>query len=471
MRTGDIRQVAIVGSGFEAWLAAAVLARELAPGLERLTVWPSAAPAPAFDYWYALAPSNPTDCLRSLKISDLQLLKEHDGSFALGARYGDQILPFGPVGLSLAGAGFCHHWVAARKDRGTDDFFAFSPAAGAIHAGVFAPPVDRNAIESLQHEMARLVDPVSLTGALKSRALVLGAAEADAPLHGVTRGSDGAIEGLRDAHGHEMTADLYIDASGMARVLGQDHLSWQPAPGSCRWSLAEPVIEARQVGEPCYSFLPDDRGWTVKYPLRTRTARLRVEVDESSTGFLPGHAAQPWYGNCVSVGQAACLAPPLLPHPTSLLHQSLRRLVDLLPGARCAAPETWEFNQLFHRDAGDCQRLMSLYELRRRHGRLSADGMEDTELARRVALFAKRGWVMPEDGTLVTDDDWTASLMACGVVPAQPAPLAGRLTDGEREARLAQLRQRINQVLAEFPALDQYLAAALSAEPREVAGG
>lgn len=183
-------KILIVGTGVDAWMAAAVLATA-ARGTAEVSVVETAAPAQG--QLVALP------ALRGLHAR----LGIEVGTPLLGLRHGASVEPFGDTGAALEGLPFHHYWLRAGDGAPLE---AWSLSAQAAARGRFAMRSQdpRSPLSTLDHGL--LLDAAKYAQTLKAVALKAGATQVD----------------------HRPDADLVVDASGQA---GEwiDWSAWLPA--------------------------------------------------------------------------------------------------------------------------------------------------------------------------------------------------------------------------------------------------
>ena len=475
--TGRLRRILVAGNGFEAWLAAGVLAAKLGTAGVRVAVC-GVPGSEAWDALYSMLPLHPDDGLVPMRISDLDLVQDLDASFSLGARFEDsagtcRFFPYGPVGIDYAGVAFHHYWLLAGAHAG--DYFRYSPGVRAMDSGVFAPPVPQNAIGNLQHEIARHVVPERLTARLRAAACRAGADKIWAPLAEVRRTSGGhRIECVVTAAGERIESDLYIDCTGPVRRLSKTaaKADWIAAgqSGSPRsYRLAVDRGAAQGPPQPFHEVRACGDGWEIAVPTGSQRIGLGFTdsgrcADDGEAAFIPGHAARPWAGNCVALGHAACALLPAMPIHVQHLMTCIARVIDLMPGPDSLDAESLEFNKLFARDVEAAHDWIALHELARSRGTLDPRALADLPLGehlrRRLALFSKRGCVPRSDSVLIPRHAWSAALLFHGLVPDHHNLLAERVAAGTLVRSLGELASRIDEVIAGFPPHRVYLDAA-----------
>ena len=473
-----ISNIVIAGSGLEAWMTACTLLNQLGRKNIKVTICPVDG-SDTLDDLYSVLPCFDNDVLPLIGLNNVDLVNECDTSFSLGCRYTglsttdpDQFKPYGDIGMDFLGGAFYQHWLRDTRSGGqtptASGYFSYTPASHAAGKNAFAPPVKRNAIGSLQHQMARHVDVRLLTALLRKRALTRGATELTGTFESAERSSTSMhIKQLVTSTGETLQADLYVDCSGNRRsLIGGAGEEWVSAPLSVEYQVRFNHETDNPTPTPfnLVSALPS--GWQVTIPgCNWQVTMDLLEQTPTSTGpvFKPGYISRPWSENCVALGIAAMETLPVDALQAKYLMITLKRLVKLLPGSDCATSETTEFNQLCLQDSQEVAELSALYEAARQHGGLDPDSLEDLQipatLSKRVALFAKRGWVAPLDTDIIRRSDWSAAFISMGLFPAQHDRIVERLPADQLTQALRDLKARIEKVAAEFPPHGKYLDA------------
>ena len=458
-------RVAIVGHGIEGWLCAAKLATCVNRQAIDITVVPAAGAAD-WDSLYCVHPLEPADTIRAVGISDLDLVQQCDASFGLGSTWANgNLLPYGATGTSIGGVAFHHHWRLHIASTTAQEFFRFSPGARALQRHAFAPPVPRNAIGSLQHEIARHVDPSALRERLRRTARHHGVCElAESLSDRQDPVNAGPVEMLRLTNDQAVRADLYIDASGPARVLcSRSEIGNADTTVDQSFEFSGRRIKSGSARLPAFSVRKASSQWRIDVPLGSGDMQLRFDGAADTGTFQTGYSRTPWCHNVVAIGHAAARFLPLAPLPVRLLNHTLTRLVRLLPGNAGERGEALEFNQRFAHDASEVSDLTVWL----RDGTTTAGS---DALVARHQLFSRRGWIRPTDATVITDDDWINAFMGRGLLPQHVDPMTRRVGASEARQILSQLDDEIERVVSEFPTLDRYLQAAKAAGSTAHAG-
>ena len=456
-----VRRIAILGDGFAAWLAATWLAQQLNTKKTEITVIGNSVDE-ATELSFAALPSTPDDLLGAIGISALDLLIQHDGAYSLGLDIEGQVVPCGAVGRAFQGAAFHHHWRLANSPQ---SYFQYSPSYVALQDNRFAPPLPRNAIGGLQHEVIRHADPLSLTAALRPIARQRGVQWVAHDAHGLNCDASHIISSIRCDDGTTVACDWVIDASGVSRLAGAD--DWLTSGDARSLSATRDVPE--QPLRPCITIHSDAASWQTRIPLWQQTITVHSRIADSDTTPTPGYRQTPWIGNCVSLGASAYRSKVVLPWQSLLLMRSIRRLLEFLPDARHMQAVRRAYNRQTSAEHAELAGFERLLECRALPDNKRASALGAT-LARRVALWRRRGHWVNGDDTLLDHVHWTNALMAFGVEPDQHDPIAERLAAAERDTKMAELATKITQIVREFPPLSRYIEAAHRAVAEQRAG-
>ena len=310
-----VQRIVIVGGGAAAWLAAATLARRLRPSFCAIRV---IAPAPLKAGAFSEVALPTFHRLNSLLgINENDLIQKTRGTFRLGTRFADwgrlgdrYFHTYGPIGAKLDAVPFHHYWIKLRQSGDPTSIEDYSTATVAAKMRRFAPPAaDRRSILSFYsygyHFHAGL-----LAGYLREYALAHGVTCVDREVVGVQlRSEDGFVDALHLDDGSRMSADLYIDCTGVGGVLFKQALD----SGYEDWSHWLPCDRA--VGIACTSTgdlaphsesTAQEYGWQWRIPLQHCTDSGYAY----SSGFISdAAAAATLLSSTIGVGEATI--PPI----------------------------------------------------------------------------------------------------------------------------------------------------------------
>src|SRR6266700_2723148 len=238
MDSNAIRSVVVVGGGIVGWSAAAALKRRL----PKLSVSVIAVPPAANALADRIACTLPSivEFHRDLGLTEADTVVRAGSGYRLGTRFvgwaeGDYVHAYGSFGTPLGSAAFHQYWLRAAKAGATAPFDSYSAAALMARENRFAPPeaVARAGLGTIGYGLH--IDPVRYREMMRAFALHLGVTEIVGPISGVRLNGEGSIEAV-ETGGAEVTADLYVDATGPDALLRsrlddrwEDWSEWLPA--------------------------------------------------------------------------------------------------------------------------------------------------------------------------------------------------------------------------------------------------
>lgn len=462
--------VVICGGGLAGQMAAAALAPYACATLT--VTWLSDQADPDSDLFYGhLAPPSAYAFNLACNVAEPDLILHSQTTFSFGTHYRDWgaqaldwVQAFHQPLPVLDGVPF-HHYLTQQGQGVLEPYLVSAQAA---RAGVFAhPPEERN------HPLSRAEYGYHFEAAdygqrFERAALNAGVRRMEARIAAVDV-VDGNIRTVHLSDGQSLTADVWIDASGPQAVL----LS-RLAPET----LGQRRLTAQQVrsdtppvtgGVTVVSGGPE--GWQAKTPLRDSIVTLNVIDAESADETVVsartatvtlGHRQAAWSGNCVGIGQAACVAEPLTPAPMLLLQRDIERLLTLLPVSDDMGVERREFNRQATADYAHAGLFMrALFTAappdRSAYWQAATAEPEEARLRLKIEQFESRGLPVAFDLEPFSREDWLILHYGMGRRPARHDRTADRADRARVEAYLAAQRRDIDSVVRAMPPHRQYL--------------
>ena len=494
-----VRRIVIVGDGVTGRLATAVLASRLPRDLYAVDlvedVGEGADGADAeFGPAIATMPSL-AGLHHAIGLDEDVLVRRTGATFSLGAAFvgwnGEGVaafLPFGLVGAPLDGVAF--HQLAARMRRAGRDvrLVDYALAALAAQAGRFTRPSNDQRSPTSQIVYGLHIDTAAYRAVLRDVAEARGAVWRQAPLTGLTRRADGAVEALRLADGSVVEPWLVLDCTGSRRAAAKGVFdSWS------RWlpfGRSAGVMLREGGGVLPYAIREAKRfGWQETIPFSGGVAKTmhwsRTQDDEEALALLPvaarkvmvheaGALSEPWRDNVVALGGAAAVIEPLHPVGLQLVQSALTRLITLFPAGDTFGAERREYNRLMTAEALRTRDFVAAHHhLNARTGERVWDDLRETdappELAAKLALFAARGRIVMHDGDVFEEDDWVTLLDTQGMRPRRADAVAQAVPIARIEAHLARLRSMMIETVREMPTHDAFLRGIAQAPVRRSA--
>jgi tryptophan halogenase len=493
-------KLVIVGGGTAGWMCAAGLARLLASADYDITLIESDEIG-TVGVGEATLPHIKT-FNDMLGIEEAQFMRETRATFKLGIEFvgwdrpGDRYVhPFGAFGEPWAGVDFQHHFTRATlagQDIGS--LQAYSYAVAACRAAAFEfPNEDPKSIRST-YAYAYHFDAGLYAQFLRRWATARGVRRMEGQVIDVGRNSgSGHVETLTLKSGERIAGDLFIDCSGFRSLLlgdtmgvaWQDWSEWLP----CDRALAVPCERT----DPLTSYTRATAraaGWTWRIALQHRTGngyvfssrfceeeQARETLLQALDGaplaeprllrFAAGRRECAWSGNIVGIGLASGFLEPLESTSIFLIQAAVLDLVKLMPtpgvGDRMDTRLADEFNRLFRVHYDRTRDFLILhYVANRREGEPLWDYVRTMpipdSLAHKISLFEESAAAPDYKYGLFSRDSWLSVLFGQGVMPRGYNRLADRLPLPELEAKMQDLKSRIDMNVAAMSAHGDFIA-------------
>ena len=221
------------------------------------------------------------------------------------------------------------------------------------------------------------LDEAKLADYLREVSTARGVTRHSDGVNGVERRENGDIAAIGTVAGKRLEADLFIDCSGSAALLGGGgpDVEWDDCT---RWM---PCDRALTMQVPYANFYPGhvnpfttstalSAGWVLEVPLRDRrsltylycsdyldeeTAETELRALEgphadslsvSAGGFRAGRRVNGWVGNCVAVGSSSGTAEPLVSTRLYMCSLAAAMLVEHFPFGDELVPLAYRFNRI-----------------------------------------------------------------------------------------------------------------------------
>ncbi|MES2987223.1 MAG: tryptophan halogenase family protein [Pseudomonadota bacterium] len=469
-----IRRIAILGGGVAGWMSALGLSRALEGSgiaIDLVETRGSDHSIGPFGVGEASLPAFHL-FLGEYGVDEDALLRAARGTFALGSAFagwaGAQpgwFLPFGDVGVGMGSIAFpplvAKLRAAGHPVRPTD----FSLAAVAAAAGRFArPSLDPRSVLS-SYGYGLHLDKAAL--AAICRGLAQNITHHEAPFVQAIRAENGHITALEIEGGVQIAGDLFLDCSGPAALLGQDHgfESWS------EWLPCDRVLErstAQDGVPPPYTHISAHAaGWLRSVPLIGGPSEAMFfssvhHDDPAAIAIHQGRRTRAWAGNVIAIGAAAALVEPLHGHALQLVHNAIRRLIALFPN-NVEGPEAAEYNRITAQEADRVRDfVIAHYKTNARTGEPfweAARAMSvPPELQYKLDLYASRGRMPMYDEELFDRAEWIAMLDGQGMHPRRYDAIADTVPEPAIIQHVTRLRELIVDAAKAMPSHGATLA-------------
>ena len=487
MTAAPISTVAIAGGGVVAWSAAAALRRHL----RSIEVAVIASPPPADALADRIGCTLPSIVAfhEDLRLTEDDTVVRAGSGFRLGTRFEgwaagerDYVHAYGEYGRALGAAAFHQHWLRAAESGAATPFDAFSSAAAMAAADRFVHPDKAEAKLLLDYDYALHIDPPRYGEMMRAFALHLGASEITGAVADVRlRGESGFVDALVLDGGREVSADLFIDATGPAAVvrsrLGGERHDWS------RWFVADRILysDGPATTPPALldRALAFDAGWSWEAASPTRTshglvyasahlsdeeASRRLENTAQAAAIRPGRWAEPWLRNCVAIGDSAVAVEPLEWTNLHLADNAIDRLVAMMPDRDFCPVELWDYNRQVTAEADRARDFLLLHyaTAKRPHDPFWGEAAQrplPPSLDHTLTQFRERGRLPFYEEETFSRDSWAAVLVGQGVRPRRIDPLIDATPPRESDRLMDGLRHSIRSTVEGLPLHSAYFEA------------
>lgn len=488
-----IRRIVIVGGGTAGWMAAAALARGL-QGNCRIDVVESDEIGTIGVGEATLPPIKLFNQI--LGVDENAFVAATQGTFKLGIEFvgwsspGHRYFhPFGQIGMSFDAVPLHQYWLRERARGDTTPLQDYAYAWVAARKGRFERPSGGRQHVQSTFDYAYHFDAALYARFLRGYAEQRGVVRTEGKVVDVTlRADDGFIESVTLAGGAVLEADLFIDCSGFRGLLIEGALKtgyeswgqWLP----CDRAVAVPSAHG-EAPVPYTRATAHAAGWQWRIPLQHRMGNgmvygSRYIGDDEATAlllsnlegealaeprllrFVTGRRRLAWNRNCVALGLAAGFMEPLESTSIHLVQSSLSRLLALFPDRDFDPLAAREFNRLTHAEHERIRDFLILHyhATTRDDAPLWRDcrsmAIPDT-LQYKLDQFRSCGRTVAEPLELFQNPNWLAVMIGQEVWPERYDPLVDLRTAVDAPARLAELRQVMEQVALSMPTQAEYI--------------
>jgi len=484
MSAAPVSTVVIAGRDAAAWLAANTLARAFAPaGLSvKVVELPGLvrpqdvyASVPALEAFHRL-----------LGFDEYTLLKACAGTYSLGQSFANFartrpafLQPYGSHGAPLNRIPFHQLWVKARQSGLNVAFEDFSLTAAAAKLGRFFV-ADSEIAAMGRSDYAYHLRAAPYVAFLKAQAVRCGVTQMQTR-HVVARpGEDGRIDCLVLADGSEVKGDLFIDATGADSLLlghalevgfeawaqfaanriltaAGERLRTLPSYSQAKaidWGVVHMMPTQDMTG---LSHVYDGTAISDEEAFRTLAVAsgLRLSPDATVTPFTAGRRHVAWRGNCVAIGDAACVFDPIDNPGLHAIQLGLAHLVALFPADGDCALEAEEYNRNIQRSFERFRDFqLTHYALNQNFDLPFWDRARGVPLpdmlAHKLEIFRARGVVPLYDEETFQLDDWLSVFFGHGVMPRSYDPLVDLVPQDDAirhvQSILAFIRRRVDDM-------------------------
>jgi len=481
-----VRNVAIVGGGPVAWIAAAALKRAFRHReLEVVVVDCGNSHDAPVGRWtlpsqrgmHALIGIKEVDFLRRTGAT-FKLATEHHGWHGAGSRF---MHPHGDIGWKLGATPFYKYLLIQQLGGHDENPEDYSLAAIAARLGRFARPMGEDNELTSSFTYAFHLDEAAYTAYLQEHAMALGVRRVPGSLADVALSPIGNVTAVNLVGGEQIGGDLFLDCSGsdavlMGRVSRGARDDWSATlPCDRMWS-----VRAGAVDNPPAMTLTTatTAGWLWRSPLADSTmvghvfSSAHMSEDEAFAQlqqtasdlagksllnrFMSGRRRLFWERNCVALGTAAVELEPLAGADLHLAQLGIGTLIELFPIAAESSIEASEYNRVMGEQA-DAVRDFTLA-----HYRVGSvpvgefwSALRSTPLPQRLAekfeLYCANARIGLLDFEPFEEVDWAWLLLGAEVLPDAVELQVRTQLEAVTPEQLAPVRTHLERLAASMP--------------------
>ena len=482
-------RVLIAGGGTAGWLTAYSLAKRLGSVIEITlveseligTVGVGEATIPTMHSFHRL-----------MDIDESEFMSATQATFKLGiyfddwANVGDSYIhSFGVIGQSSWMTEFLSVWLELNAQGLGGSLEDYCLEWKAAREGKFARKVGNTAVNYAYH-----LNATDYAQYLRGKSEALGVTRREGKISEVRLCPEsGNILSLALERGEEIEADFFVDCTGfrallIGETLGVGYEDWSHWIAS---DSAWAVQTERTDDPPPYTrAMAHDRGWQWHIPLQHRTGNgivyssrfcsddeARELLMSKLTGapiteprrlkFRTGRREKAWHKNCVAIGLTSGFLEPLESTSIHLITTALIRLIRLFPFTPEFEHQAERFNVETRFEMEEVRNFIILH-----YKQTNRDDSEfwnfyrtmdiPDDLAHRLEIFRKNGYVWPDKVNLFRADSWIQVMMGQGIFPEDHHGASRILEPRQLEQQVSKLRERVSLQLQQMPRHDEFVA-------------
>lgn len=486
-----LQRIAIVGRDADGWLTALMLQKSLSAHQSDIEIVYIELPSDLNDQdFFSVLPSHKL-LHEMLGAKEQTLLRLSGGMYSFGQRYTNWLAnntaymhSYDRFGVDFNSVPFYHYWQRAADAGLKLPMEAFNLGAAAALAGRYVVfEGTENTFSSATYGYQ--FEAKAYIAAVAKAAMSMGLKHHASPITKILEGASG-IESITLDDGSEITADLFIDASGYESILIKRLDETGPESWSHYFPIDRIIVASGRKLEPLPSFnqiTAFSAGWIGMYPLLNKTAiniawssrhmsshdvleRAAAIVgrqveNATESRFEASNRPRHWIKNCIALGSSATSLEPLDASQLHLLHLSFSLLRELLPQGSNYEKEAKIYNEKMRAHAESMRDFMfARYYVNKRYDDefwdFVRDQPEPETLKSRLDLFKSRGVISLYEDDVFLEEDWYALFAGSRLRADILDPLNARIPDEELMAKFQQLLSYIKTEVEKMPLLQSY---------------
>ncbi|WP_143873288.1 tryptophan halogenase family protein [Catenovulum sediminis] len=493
MTDNNITSILIVGGGTAGWMTAAGLSRFIAKGCQITLV--ESAHIGSIGVGEATIPQIQV-FNKTLGINENDFIKKTQGTFKLGIEFvnwgqlnDSYIHGFGHLGQDMSALPFHHYWWKMRKQNKAEPLKDYALNCCAAYQNKFMRSIDAGNSPLSNIVYAYQFDAGLYAQYLKDYAIGLGVQHLIADIDSASvNAQTGAIESVSLKDSTPLSADLFIDCSGMRALLLEKTLNigyenWQHwLPTDSAWAVPSEKLNPLP---PYTRSTAHSAGWQWRIPLQHRTGNGHVFSsaymaentardillsnldtpainDPKLIKFTTGKRKSFWHKNCVAIGLSSGFMEPLESTSIHLVQSAIARLMALFPDKNFNQANIDEFNRQTHFEYDSIRDFIILhYKATQREDskfwRYCKNMSVPDSLAEKLELFKASAHVMRYNNELFNENSWIEVLFGQNIEPESYHPLTNMMSEQEIQQNLLNIRNVVQQCVDYMPSHNEFI--------------
>ncbi|GAA6184067.1 tryptophan halogenase family protein [Aliiglaciecola sp. NS0011-25] len=458
-----VRKVVIAGGGTAGWMTAALLKKVLQEQVEIELV--ESEDIGIVGVGEATIP--PIQLFNQyLGVDEKQFLRETKASIKLAIKFENWRVPgesyyhtFGAPGANIGFCSFQHFWLHAKQAGATASLWDYDLNYLSCERGLFNKINTQNPVYEMQY--AYHFDSGLYGKFLRKLAENLGVKRTEGLIeHIVQDKNSGFITQLHLKDGNKISGDLFIDCTGMRKLLigktlGVNFQSWEsllPADTA----IAIPT-ERFATTLPYTRSIAHKKGWQWRIPLTHRNGNgivysskymsddeahdtLMSNLDSKplddprKISFETGRTEQQWHKNVIAIGLSSGFLEPLESTSIHLIQAAIVRLLKMFPNNGISEAMTHMYNAESKREFETIADFIILhYHVNERD---DSDFWKDMRnmaiperLQEKIAAFRSSAAIFNDNNDIFRDASWLQVMLGQGIHPQDYHPVAKKYGD------------------------------------------
>jgi len=491
-----VKSVIIAGGGTAGWMTAALLKKVLGETIKITLI--ESEDIGIVGVGEATIPPIQT-FNQYLGLDEKEFLRATNGSIKLAIKFenwrkqGESYYhTFGAPGANLGFCSFQHYWLRAKNSGLTSSLWDFDFNYHCCEQGKFNKMQAGNPIHELGY--AYHFDSALYGKLLRNQAEQAGVKRVEGIIAHITQHTiTGNIESVQLQNGLQLSADLFIDCTGLHGLLLRKTLavpfeSWQHWLPANR-AIAVPT-ERHSATAPYTRSIAHTVGWQWRIPLTHRNGNGLVYssdyisddmawqqltqnldtptlADPRKITFETGRTKVQWHKNVVAIGLSSGFLEPLESTSIHLIQSGIVRLLKMFPQNGITEVAVSAYNNESQAEFETIRDFIILhYYLNEREDSVFWRDMRHLVLPERlqhkIELFKQTATIHNDPHDIFRDASWLEVMLGQGITPSDYHPAANAISLTKLQQTMQQLLIAKQQPLTQMLTHDEFLKRYLS---------